>query len=61
MSNSATDDEIFAQTNAAIWILTSASGAFLLLRLWCRYRFSKLWWDDGLLWISWVCLTPEIR
>ncbi|KAL2126171.1 hypothetical protein VTI74DRAFT_1552 [Chaetomium olivicolor] len=50
------EDSIFAQTNSAIWILTSASGGFLLLRLWCRFRFSKLWWDDGLLALSWLIL-----
>jgi hypothetical protein len=48
------DASIFAQTNVAIWVLTMSSGLFLAIRLWCRNRFSKLWWDDGLLTLSWV-------
>ncbi len=56
------DAAIFAQTNIAIWVLTVSSGIFLAVRLWCRYRFSKLWWDDALLAWSWVCLrnTPGL-
>lgn len=50
------DAAIFSQTNIAVWVLTSASGAFLAVRLWCRHRFSKLWWDDALLTLSWVIL-----
>jgi predicted MFS family arabinose efflux permease len=50
------DAQIFGQTNVAIWVLTAAAGAFLGVRLWCRYRFSKLWWDDGVLTLSWVRL-----
>ncbi|KAK4150901.1 hypothetical protein C8A00DRAFT_45794 [Chaetomidium leptoderma] len=50
------DAQIFTQTNIAIWVLTSASGAFLFVRLWCRHRFSSLWWDDGLLAFSWAIL-----
>jgi hypothetical protein len=51
------DAQIFGQTNVAIWVLTGAAGAFLGVRLWCRYRFSKLWWDDGVLTFSWVRLS----
>ncbi|KAK4098445.1 hypothetical protein N658DRAFT_488495 [Parathielavia hyrcaniae] len=47
---------IFTETNIAIWVLTGASGAFLALRLACRHRFSKLWWDDAVLSLSWVLL-----
>ena len=56
------DAAIFAQTNIAIWVLTASSGIFLVVRLWCRYRFSKLWWDDALLAWSWVCRrnTPDL-
>ncbi|KAK4031824.1 hypothetical protein C8A01DRAFT_51224 [Parachaetomium inaequale] len=50
------DAAIFTQTNIAVWVLTLSSGAFLALRLWCRHRFSKLWWDDALLTLSWVIL-----
>lgn len=45
----------FVRTSIAIWILTTVSAAFLFLRLWCRLRFSYLWWDDYVLTISWVC------
>ncbi len=51
------DAAIFTQTNIAIWVLTVSSGIFLAVRLWCRYRFSKLWWDDALLAWSWVRLS----
>lgn len=44
------------QANVANWILTAASGAFLFVRLWCRFRFSKLWWDDFVLTAAWVIL-----
>ena len=60
MSGSGIEDEdggdaaIFTQTNIAVWVLTMSSGAFLAVRLWCRHRFSKLWWDDALLTFSWV-------
>lgn len=50
------DASIFSQTLVAVWVLTCASGAFLFVRLWCRHRFSKLWWDDLVLSISWVRL-----
>ncbi|KAK0649871.1 hypothetical protein B0T16DRAFT_325190 [Cercophora newfieldiana] len=45
-----------AETNAAIWVLVSASGIFLSLRLWLRQRSAKLWWDDLVLTVSWVIL-----
>ncbi|KAL2148983.1 hypothetical protein VTH82DRAFT_1669 [Thermothelomyces myriococcoides] len=50
------DSAIFSQTTVAIWVLTTASGAFLAVRLWCRHRFSKLWWDDCVLSLSWAIL-----
>jgi hypothetical protein len=53
------DGQIFSQTNVAIWVLTAASGAFLFVRLWCRHRFSRLFWDDFVLTISWVCLEGD--
>jgi hypothetical protein len=55
------DAAIFTQTNIAVWVLTLSSGAFLAVRLWCRHRFSKLWWDDALLTFSWVCQTLDIH
>jgi len=50
------DAAIFSQTNVAVWVLTAASGGFLFVRLWCRHRFSKLWWDDFVLSLSWAVL-----
>jgi hypothetical protein len=50
------DASIFSQTLVAVWVLTVASGGFLFVRLWCRHRFSKLWWDDLVLTISWSIL-----
>ncbi len=50
------DEAIFTQTNIAVWVLTMSSGGFLALRLWCRHRYSKMWWDDALLMVAWVCL-----
>ncbi len=55
LQSDAGDASIFTQTNIAIWVLTTSSGAFLGVRLWCRHRFSQLWWDDALLTLSWVC------
>ena len=42
--------------NVAIWILMTSSALFLAGRLWCRHRSTKLWWDDLVLSISWVCI-----
>lgn len=49
------DESIFSQTNVAVWVLMSASAMFLFMRLWCRHHFSKWWYDDGVLTITWVC------
>ena len=54
------DEAIFTQTNIAVWVLTMSAGGFLALRLWCRHRYSKLWWDDALLALSWVCLFKSL-
>jgi len=43
------------ETNVAIWFLVSGSAIFLTLRLVLRHRSAKLWWDDLLLTVSWVC------
>ncbi|KAK2811477.1 hypothetical protein FQN50_002100 [Emmonsiellopsis sp. PD_5] len=48
--------DTFAQTNIAVWILTSAAAAFLFVRLYCRARFSHVWWDDFVLTTSWLIL-----
>lgn len=39
----------------AIWVLTSVSGVFLALRIYCKFlRKRGLWWDDHVLVASWV-------
>ncbi|KAK2757295.1 hypothetical protein FQN54_004809 [Arachnomyces sp. PD_36] len=50
------EDETFTHTNVAIWILTSAAASFLFVRLYCRFRYSHVWWDDFVLTISWLIL-----
>lgn len=52
------DDHQYVQTNIAVWVLTGVSAAFLFVRLYCRLRFSKVWWDDLVLTTSWVCHQP---
>jgi hypothetical protein len=47
------------RANVGIWVLISASGAFLSLRLWLRHRSAKFWWDDLMLSVSWVCIIGE--
>ncbi len=54
-STSTSNAVVFTQANVATWVLIALSGVFLAARLWCRHRFSKLWWDDALLVVSWVC------
>lgn len=48
------DTPIFTQTSIAVWVLTAGAAAFHAVRLYCRHRFSVLWWDDALLTVSWV-------
>ncbi|KAK0741442.1 hypothetical protein B0T18DRAFT_432547 [Schizothecium vesticola] len=45
-----------AHANTAIWVLVGVSCAFLFVRLGCRHHFSKVWWDDGVLSLSWILL-----
>ncbi len=41
--------------NAVVWVLTGLSGAFLALRIYCKFSRRKgLWWDDYLLIAAWV-------
>lgn len=41
--------------NRVVWLLSSFSGLFLGLRLYCKlWRRRQLWWDDYLLIASWV-------
>lgn len=50
------DDSIYVQTNIASWTLTGGAGIFLAVRLYCRIRFSRPWWDDFVLTLSWLML-----
>jgi hypothetical protein len=43
------------EINLAVWMLIGASTLFLVARLWCRQHFAKIWWDDVVLCVSWVC------
>ncbi|KAM7211087.1 hypothetical protein V8F06_013528 [Rhypophila decipiens] len=46
--------------NSAIWVLTTLSGGFLALRLYCKYlRRKGLWWDDIILIAAWMTITVE--
>lgn len=51
----------FVQSNIAVWVLACASAAFLFVRLYCRLRFSSVWWDDFVLTVSWVRLPPFLE
>ena len=59
-SASNSEAAVFTQASIATWVLTSFSGVFLAARLWCRHRFSKPWWDDALLVLSWVSQTLDV-
>lgn len=42
------------------WLLVLASGAFLSLRIYCKFkRRRNLWWDDYILIFSWLCLVID--
>jgi hypothetical protein len=44
------------EINLAVWVLISASTIVLAARLYCRYRYARLWWDDLVLTVSWLLL-----
>ncbi|KAK4165502.1 hypothetical protein QBC43DRAFT_30369 [Cladorrhinum sp. PSN259] len=44
------------EINLAVWLLISVSTVILAARLYCRYKFTRLWWDDIVLTISWILL-----
>jgi hypothetical protein len=49
-------DNYSALVNGTIWFLTGLALIFLCLRLYCKlWRHRRLWWDDCLLIMSWVC------
>jgi hypothetical protein len=42
---------------AVSWVLVFASGVFLSLRIYCKFKRKRnLWWDDYILIFSWLCL-----
>ncbi|KAK4214934.1 hypothetical protein QBC37DRAFT_439838 [Rhypophila decipiens] len=44
----------------AIWLMTSVSGVFLALRLYCKFLKKRgLWWDDHVLVASWLALLSS--
>ncbi|KAK4149363.1 hypothetical protein C8A00DRAFT_47010 [Chaetomidium leptoderma] len=46
---------------AATWTLTSLSGLFLAVRIFCKLRTKRrLWWDDHVLVVSWLMLLVSI-
>ncbi|KAK4039111.1 hypothetical protein C8A01DRAFT_36944 [Parachaetomium inaequale] len=48
-------DSAGPEANAVAWSLLATAGAFLGLRLYCKYLGHRgLWWDDKLLIASWV-------
>jgi hypothetical protein len=67
MSDSTVDDGLphdnyGPQFNAAIWVLTGIAAVFLALRMYCKQiRSKKLWWDDYILFASFVSVLPRGR
>lgn len=48
------------QINYAIWMLTALAGAFLALRLYCKFlRHRGLWWDDHILILSFIFTVAQ--
>lgn len=42
--------------NVSVWTLVGFSACFLCLRIYCKFlRHRRLWWDDYILIVSWVC------
>ncbi|ETS78578.1 hypothetical protein PFICI_10640 [Pestalotiopsis fici W106-1] len=50
-------DDYGPQVNACIWALSGMAGAWLVLRIYCKFiRHRRLWWDDYILVASWLML-----
>ncbi|KAM7185679.1 hypothetical protein V8F20_011703 [Naviculisporaceae sp. PSN 640] len=48
------------EMTVGIWILTSISGVFLALRIYCKFLKKRgLWWDDHVLVASWLALLAS--
>ncbi|KAK3317516.1 hypothetical protein B0T19DRAFT_405206 [Cercophora scortea] len=49
-----------AQTAAVIWSLVALATTFMVLRIYCKiWRLGRLWWDDWVLVISWMCFVVD--
>ncbi|CAI4214971.1 unnamed protein product [Parascedosporium putredinis] len=44
--------------NFTTWLMTGLAFAILMLRIYCKTsRRRRLWWDDAMLIIAWICLA----
>ncbi len=54
-------DDLGPRLDAVNWSLTTLAAVFLVLRIYCKVsRRGRLWWDDGILVVSWVSLVASI-
>ncbi|KAI5925152.1 hypothetical protein F4810DRAFT_700311 [Camillea tinctor] len=52
--------DIIRRTNSSIWVLIALATIFLGLRVFCKIRRHKgLWWDDWVLFPSWLLLLAS--
>ncbi|KAI0595436.1 hypothetical protein F4775DRAFT_595222 [Biscogniauxia sp. FL1348] len=52
--------DVVRRTNASIWVLITLATIFLGLRVFCKFRRHKgLWWDDWVLFPSWLVLLAS--
>jgi len=55
-------DNVGANLNIAIWILTGAALGFLCLRLYCKLSIRRgLWWDDYVLIAASVSVAAAVE
>ncbi|KAK3689307.1 hypothetical protein B0T22DRAFT_536254 [Podospora appendiculata] len=49
-----------SQTAAVIWTLVALATMFMALRIYCKiWRLRRLWWDDWVLVIGWMCFVVD--
>lgn len=54
-------DNLGPHLTAVIWALILLAAAFLGTRIYCKSRFNgTIWWDDGILIASFVCLLVDV-
>ncbi|KAI1486420.1 hypothetical protein F5X96DRAFT_234564 [Biscogniauxia mediterranea] len=57
LEDTSISSDIVRRTNASIWVLITLATIFLGLRVFCKFRRRKgLWWDDWVLFPSWLVL-----